>query len=248
METGIGALGYRVVRWAKIGWLFFWAGFATTLVFVPVLLSAWLDRNQRSLNLIYHFWAGLLLAVTGVKTSSRGREKIDRERSYVIVSNHQSHFDILALMNELPVPIRWVMKKELGKIPVFGPATRAMRNIFIDRSNTAEAVRNLREGVRRLPPACSLMFFPEGTRSPDGKIGPFKKGAFRTAKAVDWPILPVVVRGSRQVLPKGELMFRSNPIEVEILDPIDEEEVRKAEVEEMMERVRTLIVERFEEK
>ena len=91
-----------------------------------------------------------------------------------------------------------------------------------------------------------MLFFAEGTRSRDGKIGPFKKGGFRTAKVAGWPILPVVVHGSRKVLPKGELLVRPGTIEVEVLDPIPKEEIASRPWEDVMEDVRQRIVTSFE--
>jgi 1-acyl-sn-glycerol-3-phosphate acyltransferase len=234
------------IRILRIGWLSFWAGLATFVVFIPVTIAARLDPSQRTAEYVVQFWARLILAATGVKTRSFGTEKIQAESSYAIISNHQSHFDILALVVELPMIVRFVVKKELRNIPFFGYSTVVLKCIHVDRSDSAQAVRNLQTGIRKLPPSVSMLFFAEGTRSPDGRIGPFKKGGFRTAQVAGWPILPVVVRGSRKVLPKGDLAFRSGTIEVEVLDPIPREEVQARPWEELMEDVRQRIVTHFD--
>jgi 1-acyl-sn-glycerol-3-phosphate acyltransferase len=96
-----------------------------------------------------------------------------------------------------------------------------MQNIFVDRSDPQKAVQSIREGVKRLPNGIGIMFFAEGTRSVDGRIGTFKKGGFRTAQLTGFPILPVVTKGSRRVLPKGEMVFRSGAIELVVLDPVE---------------------------
>ena len=236
----------KAIRILRIGWLGFWAGLATFVVFVPVTIVARLDPTQRKAEYIVQFWARLLLGVTGVKTRSSGLSKIEGETSYAIISNHQSHFDILALVVELPMIVRFVIKKELRKIPFFGYATVVLSCIHVDRSDSAQAVQSLQAGIRKLPPKVSMLFFAEGTRSPDGRIGPFKKGGFRTAQLAGWPILPVVVHGSRKVLPKGDLAFRPGTIEVEVLDPIPKEEVQARPWEEMMEDVRKRIVTHFD--
>jgi 1-acyl-sn-glycerol-3-phosphate acyltransferase len=236
----------KAVRMLKIGWLGFWAGLATFVVFIPVTIAARLDPTQRMPEYVVQFWARLILGVTGVKTRSSGLEKIQDETSYVIISNHQSHFDILALAVELPLIVRFVIKKELRKIPFFGYSTVVLRCIYVDRSDSAQAVKSLQAGIRKLPPTVSMLFFAEGTRSPDGRIGPFKKGGFRTAQVAGWPILPVVVRGSRKVLPKGDLAFRPGTIEVEVLDPMPWQEVQARRWEEMMEDVRQKIVTHFD--
>jgi 1-acyl-sn-glycerol-3-phosphate acyltransferase len=237
---------HTVVRLLKIGWLCFWVGAATFLVFFPVVLTARIDPSQRKTQFFVRIWYRIILTAAGVRTRSTGTEKIRKDRSYAIISNHQSHFDILALVAELPVIVRFVAKKELRKIPLFGYAVELTRCIFVDRSNTAEAVKELRAGIRNLPPTISMLFFAEGTRSLEGRIGPFKKGGFRTAQTAGWPILPVVVRGGAAVLPKGELAFRPGTIEVEVLDPVPSEEVARRPMEDLMEDVRNRIVAHYE--
>ena len=226
------------VRYLKIGWLCFWAVLSVLVAFLPVVLTARLDPSQKKTRPFVRMWYTILLKATGVKTRSVGVEKVERDRSYAIISNHQSHFDILALLEEIPLTIRFVAKKELRKIPLFGYAVEVTRCIFVDRSNTAEAVKSLQEGIRNLPPSISMLFFAEGTRSADGKMGPFKKGGFRTAQIAGWPILPIVVRGGGRILPKRELEFTPGTIEVEVLDPVPEKEVASRTMEELMEEVR----------
>ena len=236
----------RLPRFLKIGWLGFWVGLATFLVFVPVVLTGRLDPTQRGTQFFVRIWYRIILAATGVRTRSVGLDKIQQGCSYVIISNHQSHFDTLALVAELPLIVRFIVKKELKKIPLFGYAVGLTRCIYVDRSDPAKAVKSLQDGIRRLPPGVSMLFFAEGTRSTDGKIGPFKKGGFRTAQVAGWPILPVVVHGSRRVLPKGDLAFNPGTIEVEVLDPVPVDEVQARPWEEIMEEVRQRIVEHFE--
>lgn len=236
----------RGVRLLKIGWLCFTVTAATLLVFLPVVLTARLDPSQRMTQYFVRLWYGIILTATGVKTRSTGLEKIRRDRSYVIISNHQSHFDILALVAELPLIVRFIAKKELRKIPIFGYAVALTRCIYVDRSDAARAVESLQEGMAALPSTISMLFFAEGTRSRDGKIGPFKKGGFRTAQVAGWPILPVVVHGSRKVLPKGELAFRPGTVEVAVLDPVPAEEVRDRPWVEIMKEVRQQIVRQFD--
>ncbi len=235
-----------LLRYLRIGWACFWIGLATLLAFLPLVLSARLDPTQKRTQIYVRMWYSIILAAARVKTRSRGVEKIERDRSYVIISNHQSHFDILALVAELPIIVRFVAKKELRRIPLFGYAVQLSRCIFVDRSDPAKAVENLQEGIRTLPSGISMLFFAEGTRSRDGRIGPFKKGGFRTAQIAGWPILPVVVHGSRRVLPSGDLLVRPGTIEVEVLDPVPAEEIAARPWEEVMEDVRRRIVTHFE--
>lgn len=210
-----------VPRICKIFWTGFWAGLATLLVFVPIVVAASLSSTGNLAFTISRGWAWIMLKVTGVHPEIRGREKIRPGQSYVIISNHQSHFDILALVIRLGVQFRWIIKKELRAIPLFGFALDKSKNIFIDRTDRDRAVQSIRDGIRRLPPGVSVLFFAEGTRSPDGKIHAFKKGGFTTAVESGLPILPVTVNGSRKVLPKGALAFRRGPVEVVVGDPVD---------------------------
>lgn len=235
-----------VPRICKIFWAGFWAGLATLLVFVPIVVAASLSSTGNLAFTISRGWAWVMLKVTGVRTEIRGREKIRPGQSYVIISNHQSHFDILALVIRLGVQFRWIIKKELRAIPLFGLALYKSKNIFIDRTDRDKAVQSIRDGIRRLPPGVSVLFFAEGTRSPDGKIHPFKKGGFTTAVESGLPILPVTVNGSRKVLPKGALAFRRGPIEVVVGDPVDTRGYAHETIGDLMAVTRGAIIANFD--
>lgn len=234
-----------LVRISKVIWIGFWAGLATILIFVPIVVVASLSSTGNLAFAISRGWAWTMLMVTGVRTEIRGREKIRRGQSYVIISNHQSHFDILALVIRLGIQFRWVIKKELLAIPLFGFALHKSRNIFIDRSDRDKAMQSIRDGVERLPTGVSVLFFAEGTRSPDGRIQPFKKGGFATAVEGGLPILPVTVNGSRKVLPKGALAFTRGPIEVVVGDPVETHGYTQDTLDELITITRDTIVANF---
>jgi 1-acyl-sn-glycerol-3-phosphate acyltransferase len=145
-------------------------------------------------------------------------------------------YDIPALLSGLGVPFRWIIKKELMKIPGFGYGLYASRNVFIDRSNRERAIASIRKGVERLPKGVSLLFFPEGTRSPNGKLLPFKKGAFVTALDAEMPLLPVSINGSREIMPKGSLVFKPGTIEVIIGQPIPVDGLTMDDLPDLIER------------
>ena len=170
-----------VLNILKIIWLFFWLVVNTLVLFAPIVLAAILGRTGNLAFSITRLWAMGILAVTGTRTTVRGKDNIDNNRSYIIISNHQSHFDILALVMRLGTQYRWIIKKEIRKVPLFGYALHASRNIFIDRSNRQSAIASINDGVDRLPPGVGVLFFAEGTRSPDVTIREFKKGGFVTA-------------------------------------------------------------------
>ncbi len=229
--------------WAglKVVWLFFWLVVFTLVLFVPIVLAALAGRTGKVAFFLMQSWAWLVLRVSGIRVMVRGRDKVVPGQRYVILSNHQSHFDIPALVTSLGVPYRWVIKKELRRIPLFGYALAASRNIFIDRSDSASALRSIQEGAARLPEGTGMLFFPEGTRSRDDTMLPFKKGAFIAAQDSGMPILPVTVNGSRRCLPKGSAVFRPGTLEVVIHPPVNADTVTAEALDDLMERTRHII-------
>jgi len=148
-------------------------------------------------------WARILAFMAPMRVVVEGRENIDPQQSYVLVSNHQSQFDIFMLYGWLGVDFKWVMKQELRSVLGIGMACDRLGHIFIDRSNHAAAMATLEAAKKKIVDGTSVMFFPEGTRSRDGKLMRFKKGAFRMAVDLGLPILPLTVTGTRDVLPAG---------------------------------------------
>jgi len=146
-------------------------------------------------------WARILALMTPMRLRVEGRENIDPRQSYVLVSNHQSQYDILVLYGWLGIDFRWVMKQELRSVPAIGMACERLDHIFIDRSDHAAALAALEDAKKKIVDGTSVMFFPEGTRSRDGRLKRFKRGAFRMAVDLGLPILPLTVTGTRNVLP-----------------------------------------------
>jgi 1-acyl-sn-glycerol-3-phosphate acyltransferase len=229
----------------KIFWISFWASFATLIVFFPVIVASMLSNTGNLAFIISKIWAHFMLKTTCVHTVIRGGEKIIKGKSYIIISNHQSDYDILAIVTTLGIQFRWIIKKELLKVPLFGYALYKSRNIFIDRGQGEAAMKSIREGMERLPEGVSLMFFAEGTRSEDGAIQPFKKGGFVMAMEKGIPVLPVTVNGSRKVLPKKSLVFHPGPIEVVISDPIETVGCSIENLQDIMDKTREVIISNF---
>jgi 1-acyl-sn-glycerol-3-phosphate acyltransferase len=229
----------------KIAWLSFWAVLATLILFIPLTAVALLSKTGNLAFSMSKIWAYTMLIITNVHPMIIGKEKIKKGRSYIIISNHQSEFDILALVTTLGIQFRWIIKKELKKAPLFGYALYASRNIFIDRSNTKDAIKSIHEGMSRLPDGASVMFFAEGTRSSDGSIQEFKKGGFMMAVEKGLPILPVTVNGSRKVLPKKSLVWNSGPIEVVVGDPIESTTYTQNNIQELIDRTRQTVVSNY---
>ena len=228
-----------IVRIVKTGWIFSWAGLMTIILFFPIVIASLLGSTGNFSFILSQAWARVMLLVTGVRVRAEGREKIEKGRSYVIISNHQSQYDILALVTSLGMQYRWIIKQEIRKVPLFGYALYASRNIFIDRRNSDSARESIRRGLDRLPAGVSVMFFAEGTRSADGRLLEFKKGGFNVALERGLPILPVTVNGSRLVLPKGSAEFHSGRIRVVVGDPIDTRGLGRERMAELMAKSRS---------
>ena len=165
-------------------------------------------------------WARTILLMVGVRSRVFGIENLDPARAYIIVANHLSNFDILVLTDRLPLQFRWVAKKEMFNIPVMGPAMTRAGYVSIDRENKEKAWAHLFEAVSKLEEGFSLMFFPEGTRSPDGDIKRFKSGAFVLSLHTGLPILPVTIDGSHEIMHKRSFLFRPGKVDLIIHPPI----------------------------
>jgi 1-acyl-sn-glycerol-3-phosphate acyltransferase len=184
-------------------------------------------------------WCKSLLWGGGVEVEFEGLQHLQPARPAVIVSNHESWYDVFALAGLLPVDYRFVGKKELNKIPFFGPAWMACGHIAIDRSNRKAAIESLRtagDKIRR--EGAVVVMFPEGTRSSDGELLPFKKGAFVLALESGVPVIPIGISGSRSLMPKGSFLVRPGKMRVHIGAPIEIEGLTVADRDQLMDRAR----------
>jgi 1-acyl-sn-glycerol-3-phosphate acyltransferase len=185
-------------------------------------------------------WLNSLTRATGVPVRADGLHNLPADRPALLVSNHQSWFDVGAIALVLDRPYRFVAKKELTKVPLWGPAWTRCGHIAVDRTDTQAAIESLAraaEFMRRDNSA--VIMFPEGTRSPDGELLPFKKGAFRLATQLGVDVVPVAVVGSRDALPRGGWRIRRSPITVRFGQPIPAAEFGALRTDELMSRVRT---------
>jgi len=191
-----------------------------TMLFTMGSIAVVLHILVRNENLTWRFaktQARVLSRMLGVRVKVRGLENLDG-RPCVFVSNHRSHFDSAAILGFVPGINRFTAKKELFREPVLGLVMRAMGMIPVDREHPEKAIERLR-GLER--DGHSLVFFPEGTRSRDGVLAPFKKGAFVTAIELGLPIVPIACRGGDVIMPKGGyLTIVSGEVEIVILEPV----------------------------
>jgi len=213
------------------------------IIVIIVGLIPFIDRDANFGNLIGRLWSWLNLKVVMTRVDLIGKEKIDRDRSYIVMLNHQSHFDVWALIAYMPLQLRWVMKKELRHIPIFGYGCSQLGMIYIDRRDSEKARKSLEAAKKKITDSgVSVVFFPEGTRSCDGNLLEFKKGGFVMALATNTPILPVTVNGSRYALPKGRpFSMKPGRIELIIHDPIEVEGMTYEDRNELMAKIKGII-------
>jgi 1-acyl-sn-glycerol-3-phosphate acyltransferase len=192
-------------------------------------------------------WARSILLISRVRVNVEGLDNVTAGESYVYMANHQSMYDIPALLGHLPVQFRWLAKIELFRIPVFGYAMSRAGYIEIDRSNRRAAFNSIERAARKVQEGASIIIFPEGARSKDGGIKAFKKGGFVLALKSKRPIVPVTVLGSQSILPTGSLNVRSGKILVRIHPPIETTSFTIKTVDGLIEAVRSVICRGMEE-
>ena len=193
----------------------------TVLAAVLTIFLGLFDRHGKTAYRASQMWTALILRMGGVVLRVSGGEHIDQRQQYVFMVNHQSNLDIPVLVQSLvSFQLRWIAKKELLWIPFFGWAMWASRHITIDRADPLAAVKSLKRAKERMAAGISIVVFPEGTRSRDGKLLRFKKGGFLLAAQSNRAIVPVTINGSRQVLPAGAWQLRRGIVEVIIGEPI----------------------------
>jgi 1-acyl-sn-glycerol-3-phosphate acyltransferase len=186
-------------------------------------------------------WARVISFVTPMRVSVVGREHVDQRQSYVIVSNHQSQFDIFVLYGWLDIDFKWVMKQELRKVPLIGIACERLGHIYVDRTNREAALASINAAKQRIVDGTSVLFFPEGTRSRDKRMRPFKKGAFRMALDLQLPILPITIQGTREVLPSDTLDLFPGRATMTIHPPIPIQDYDYTRLEALIARTRQVI-------
>ena len=186
-------------------------------------------------------WCRMVAGLTPVRPEILGRENADPNRSYVVVANHQSQYDIPVIYGFCGLDLRWVIKAELGRVPFIAQGCRAIGHIFIDRSDPEQARTAINEAVSRLPKGTGILFFAEGTRSRSGELLPFKKGAFRVAIDHQLPILPISVSGTRDIMPSDSLRIRPGRVRMVLHPPIDTTGLDPGDLDRLRKRVRAVI-------
>ena len=226
-----------------ITWLF---GVLATILAVPiVMIIALINDTSPSIEAVIRAWSRTWMLFSGTKLVVSGQEHVDTSRSYVVVANHQSAMDIMACFLAVPVPIRYLAKKELFNIPVFAQGMRAVGIVEVDRAARgaihAEVNRQSKILVEK---GRSVIIYAEGTRPRDGVMTRFKKGAFTMAVAGQLPVLPVTIHGSYESWPPALPWLHGGTVEV-IIDPaIETDGLTHADVAELRDRVHDQVAKR----
>jgi 1-acyl-sn-glycerol-3-phosphate acyltransferase len=193
-----------------------------TLIIAPA--SAFFAVLKKDGALVHHLgriWGKTILLISGVKVQVFGLRNLDPTETYVFMANHQSMFDILVLFAHLPVQFRWLAKKELFSIPVMGYAMGKVGHIPIDRSDRRSAHKSLVNAARKISGGTPVIIFPEGSRSNDGVLMPFKPGGFHLAVRAGRPIMPVVISGTSDVMRKGSLRISPANVTISLHVPVN---------------------------
>ena len=227
-----------IILWIVLS-TFFWG--------LTAIVTSFFTRTGNPVHKVARMWARSIMFASRIKVTVIGLANIDPTQSYVYMSNHQSNFDIPVLLAYLPVQFRWLAKAELFKIPIFGRAMRGAGYIKIDRYNQESAFESINEAARKMKNGVSAMIFPEGTRSRDGNIKDFKKGGFIMAVDAGVPIVPLVLKGTWSIMDKSSMRINTGEVSLNIGAPVATTAYTRENKDELMQSVRAVICEGFEE-
>lgn len=229
------AIAYQILVFYPVGIV------ATIIIALATIVMISLGRNA---NWDYYpgkVWGRLMCILALVRTETVGADNIDPTKSYIFAANHQSVFDIFLIYGRLNSKFRWVMKKELREIPFVGKACDLMGHIFIDRSSPMKARKSMDLAEKRLRNGLSIVIFPEGTRTKDGRMGRLKRGAFKMAQELTLPVVPVTIVGAYEVMPYGAKLIKPGKIKLVIHKPIETTNLCNENMDELIAQVGTAI-------
>ena len=226
------------------------------LIAIAVIITAFMSScaflfplispGENKVHKIANLWARMLLWLTSTRVDVIGKENVLMEKPQIFMANHQSDFDILIVLAHIPGQFRWIAKKELFKIPIFGKAMKNAGYIEIDRQNHEKALKSLDEAAQKIREGKSVVTFPEGTRSRDGKIRPFKQGMFHLAIQAGVPIVPISIIGAHEIMPKRTLRIKPGRIRMVIDQPVEVSGYTLETRSELIDKVRHIIVNNLE--
>jgi 1-acyl-sn-glycerol-3-phosphate acyltransferase len=212
----------------------------TAVLGTASLFSSLFDRRGHFAHGCARTWSWLILATTGVSVEVTGLDHLPRDRTFIFVSNHQSIYDIPVIFATLPYQLRIIAKESLGSFPFLGWHLRRNGHLLVDRRNPDRA-GILRRWRALVGEGLSLVIFPEGTRSADGRVGRFKAGSFLLAVEAQLPVVPLSIDGTRHVMRKGRLMTSPGHARLVVHEPIDTAGLAVSDARQLAERVRDVV-------
>lgn len=223
-----------------------WIGVSTVVLGLLAIVATLLLRRPWPVDAIGRLWSRGIVTACGIELEVVGLERLTPGQSYVLISNHLSNFDIWCTLARMPFVVRFVAKRELLRIPVFGQALAVSDHIVIDRQNPEAAIARINAAAARTPSGIGILFYAEGTRSRDGRVHAFKKGGVTLALRTRLPIVPVSVSGTRKFLPRGCAVIRpGGRVRIVLGEPIPTAGVPYDAREALNERVREVVLANF---
>ena len=200
---------------------------------------------ENNVHKVANLWAKILLLICNTKAEVIGKENVLLGKPQIFMANHQSDFDIFIVLAHIPGQFRWLVKKELFNIPIFGAAMKSAGYIELDRNDREKALQSLDQAALSIREGKSIMVFPEGTRSPNGEIKSFKQGTFYLAIKSGVPIVPISIIGSGKILPKRSLKIKPGKIKLIIGKPINVKCFTLENRQELITEVRNAIINNY---
>ena len=212
------------------------------------ILARLVDSSGNLSHRISSLWGRVLCTLNGIRVEVEGLEHVDPNQPQIFVANHQGYFDIFALSGYLPVQIRWVAKASLFRIPFVGWSMWASGYVPVKRDNRKQAYEAFLATIEQLKTGNSIVIFPEGTRSADGTIGPFKKGGPLLSLRSGAPLVPVTLLGTGNIIRKGSGVIRPGRIQIIISPPISSQTIKEEKEEKVLENLREVICKNYAER
>lgn len=236
---------YRLIN--TLHTIFFYLVLAVTFVVgtTLALIIAIFSRNrQRVFQKAAKIWAKMLAQVSRITVKIEGESNLPKKGNFVLASNHQSAADILILLAYVPTYFKFIAKRDLFKVPIFGTYLRLAGYIPIDRHKTLKAHKTLYDTSKKIEGGDSILIFPEGTRTLDGNLGPFKRGSLFIAKQAGVPIVPIAISGSFNIMPRGTFTIHPSKVKLSFGEPIP---VNEKDIDKTINRVRSKILSMLKE-
>lgn len=233
-----------VVSIIKILLIVLWTFFCSLLAILFLIF----DRSLRTYFWLSPVFSGGILKISRVKVEKSGLDNFNHNKPYIFVSNHSSQFDIPVLQYSIPNRMGMIFKKELAKIPFFGWQLKWGPYVMIDRKDPEKALKSIVEAKEKISKiGMSVVVFAEGTRSKTGDVQPFKRGAFYLASRSGFPIIPVSISHSNEIMPKGKFRIKGGKVKVHFDQPIPTDQLaHKKDELELMEKVRSIVIKNLE--